>query len=168
MNLIDFLVRHELHHHHDSKLKQGGFFISPALAAIVLVAAISIAVFGIFRYLNNSTSMYVENNNLMTIVNGARQLKSGGSYANVNNAALQRIQAFGSMTGSTPGGTVRNGWNGTVVVNGSASELQIQYNGVPESACDGFLARAKDSGEFASPLPTCSTTGSSDLTFIAY
>lgn len=168
MKIMNALIEQELRHHSHLKQRQRGFFISPALGGVILIALIAVAVFGLFRYLNNSSVMYIENNNLMAMVNGARQLKIGGSYANVDNAALQRIQAFGSMTGSAPGGTVRNSWNGTVVVTGSANQLQIQYNGVPESACDGFLARAANSGEFAQPLPTCSASGNSDLTFVVY
>ncbi|SHI11511.1 type 4 pilus major pilin [Pollutimonas bauzanensis] len=148
---------------------QRGFYIGPALGTIAIVVLVSLFVYGVFQYISASLRGTIESNNLMAIVSGAKSLKSGGSYANVDNAVLQRIKAFGNMTGSTPGGTVRNGWGGTVVVTGSASQLEIRYSGVPTSACERFLASAKDSGEFAADsLPTCSESDASDLTFIAY
>ena len=147
---------------------QRGMFTLPAMGSIALVALALAATYGIYRYITNSYSVTIESTNLMSIVSGAKSLKTNGSYASVDNAALQRIRAFGNMTGGQSGGTVRNGWSGTVVVSGTASQLEIQYNGIPDTACDRFLARATDSGEFAAPLPTCAATGNSDLTFIAY
>lgn len=154
--------------HRPNRDKQRGFYIAPALATVVIVGLISVAVYGIFRYINDSFTVTIENKNLMSIVSGARSLKQAGSYVNVDNPALQRIQAFGNMTGSATGGTVRNRWGGTVDVTGTASELQIQYNGVPANACQRFLISAADSGEFATPLPTCNDTGTTDLTFVVY
>lgn len=148
--------------------KQRGFFIGPALGSIIIVIIVSAFAFGIYRYISNSYSVLIENTNLMSIVSAAKSLKSGGSYADVDNAALQRMRTFGSMTGAAPGGTVRHRWNGTVVVTGTTSQLEIQYNDVPASACEQLLARATESGEFAAPLPTCNASGDSDLTFVAY
>ncbi len=147
---------------------QRGFYIGPAIATIFIVLVVSLASYGIFQYIKNTYTVYIENTNLMAVVSGAKSLKTGGSYANVDNAALQRIKAFGSMTGSSPGGTVRNSWDGTVVVSGTVSQLSIQYNGVAASACDSFLAKAASTGEFAAPLPTCNESTAADLTFIAY
>lgn len=138
------------------------------LGAVAVIAAVALAGYGIFRYINNSFTIRIENTNLVAIVTGAKSLKSGGSYANVDNAALQRIQAFGSMTGAASGGTVRNRWNGTVEVTGTASQLDIVYNGVPESVCDQFVIAAMESGEFADPAPTCNEGAVSNLTFVAY
>ncbi|AEC18865.1 hypothetical protein PT7_0325 [Pusillimonas sp. T7-7] len=124
--------------------------------------------YGIYQYINSGTNVTVESTNLMMVTSGAKSLKSGGSYANVDNPALQRIKAFGNMTGSAPGGTVRHGWGGTVVVTGTASQLEIAYNAVPSDACDRFVVTAMNTGEFVEPAPTCSDTGASDLTFVAY
>lgn len=148
--------------------RQRGIWLSPGLLAFAIIAAISVAAFGIYSYLNSSTSVQVEGTNLVMITSGAKSLKSGGSYANVDNAALQRIKAFGNMTGAAPGGTVRNGWNGTVVVTGTASDLTIAYNSVPVASCDLFVTAAMETGEFAEPAPTCSNDEPSNLTFTAY
>lgn len=147
---------------------QRGFVIGPMLGMIAIVLIASLATYGIFRYISNSFTVTIENTNLLAIVSGAKSLKSGGSYANVDTAALQRIDAFGSMTGAAPGGTVRNKWNGTVEVTGTASQLSIDYNGVPASACERFVVVAMESGEFAEPAPTCADDADSDLTFVAY
>ena len=148
--------------------RQRGFFVAPLLISVAVVLALAGAAYGIYQYASNVYTTNIENSNLMSIVSAAKSLKSGGSYTSVDNAALQRIKAFGGMTGAAVGGTVRNRWNGTVVVTGTASQLEIVYNGVPTSACDRFLTMATNSGEFAAPLPTCSATAASDLTFIAY
>ncbi|TFL14080.1 hypothetical protein CSC67_07900 [Pusillimonas caeni] len=150
------------------KQRERGMSVSSVMFGLIIVAAISLALWGYFKYMKSGTSVQIETNNLMMIASASKSLKSGGSYASVNNAALQRMQAFGSMTGADPGGTVRNGWNGTVVVTGTASELQIAYNGVPTSACDRFVTAAMATGEFAEPVPSCSNAGASDLSFVAY
>ena len=151
-----------------TKNRQRGMSVSSVMFGLIIVAALTLALWGYFKYMKSGTSVQIETNNLMMIVSGSKSLKSGGSYANVDNAALQRMQAFGSMTGGDPGGTVRNGWNGTVVVTGTASQLQIAYNGVPTSACDRLVATAMASGEFAEPAPSCSDAAASDLNFVAY
>ncbi len=163
MNILRFILNRK-----SNVNAQRGMFTMGAMGSVALVALALAATYGIYRYITNSYSVMIESTNLISIVGGAKSLKSNGSYAAVDNAALQRIRAFGNMTGAQPGGTVRNRWSGTVVVTGTASQLEIQYNDVPDSACDRFLARATDSGEFAAPLPTCAATGDSDLTFIAY
>lgn len=147
---------------------QRGMFTMGALGSVALVILAVAATYGIYRYITNSYSVMIESSNLMSIVSGAKSLKTNGSYASVDNETLQRIRAFNNMTGGQIGGTVRNHWSGTVVVSGTTSQLEIQYNGIPDTACDRLLARATDSGEFATPLPTCAESGDSDLTFIAY
>jgi len=163
MNFLHFLVQRK-----SCVNTQRGMFTMGAMGSVALIVLALAATYGIYRYITNSYSVMIESTNLMSIVSGAKSLKTNGSYASVDNAALQRIRAFGNMTGGQTGGTVRNRWSGTVVVSGTASQLEIQYNDVPASACDRFLARATDSGEFATPLPTCAESGNSDLTFIAY
>ena len=163
MKLLQLILNHKT-----PTNAQRGMFSLGALGSVALVALALAATYGIYRYISNSYSVTVESTHLMSIVSGAKSLKANGSYASVDNAALQRIRAFGNMTGAQIGGTVRHGWSGTVVVTGTASQLEIEYNDVPDTACDRFLSRATDSGEFAAPLPTCSATGNSDLTFIAY
>lgn len=148
--------------------REHGFVIGPLLGLVAVMLIVAMAGYGIFRYISNSFTVTIENTNLMAIVSGAKSLKSAGSYASVDNAALQRIQAFGSMTGAAPGGTVRNRWNGTVVVTGAADGLTIAYNGVPSAACERFVVAAMESGEFAEPAPVCGDDGTSDVTFTAY
>lgn len=150
-----------------AKKERGGSVIS-MLAWLAIVGVIGASIWGMYRYVNKAATVRVELTNLTSIVSGARQLKSAGSYANVDNAALQRIQAFGNMTGSGVGGTVRHAWNGTVEVTGSASALTIKYNGVPESVCDQFVIGAMGTGDFSEPGPTCNESGNTDLTFTAY
>lgn len=151
-----------------ARSNERGFVILPMLGMVAVIAMVAVAGYGIFRYINNSFTVRIEQTNLTAIVTGAKSLKSSGSYANVDNSALQRIQAFGSMTGSAVGGTVRNRWNGTVEVTGTASQLTVVYNNVPSSVCDQFVIGAMESGEFADPAPTCNEDEATDLTFVAY
>ncbi|WP_019939855.1 type 4 pilus major pilin [Bordetella sp. FB-8] len=146
-----------------------GFFIGPALGAVAVVLLTFVVVWGIYRFINNQLSIYIESNNLQAIVQGADSLSQGGSYANVSNTTLQTIQAFGNMTGAAVGGTVMNKWGGAVTVTGSASNVLIEYDNVPAYACQGFLNRAADSNKFDSAsMPTCNSSGTSNLTFTHY
>lgn len=164
MKFINLLIKQ-----HPNRLHaQRGFWIGPMVGSILVFIVVSGIIYGIVRSSRGSVDTILESKSLLSVVSGARMLKSGGSFAAVDNTALQRVNAFGNMTGSAAGGTVRNGWGGTVVVTGTTSQLEVQWNAVPAKACDAFLASAKESGEFATPLPTCAESGDSDLTFIAY
>lgn len=143
-----------------------GFFIGPALGAVAVVLITFVVVWGIYRFINNQLSVYIESNNLQAMVQGADSLAQGGSFANVNNTALQTIQAFGNMTGAAVGGTVMNKWGGPVVATGSASNVTFEYDNVPAYACQGFLNRAIESNKFDSAsMPTCNNGGTSNLVF---
>ncbi|WP_081627092.1 type 4 pilus major pilin [Bordetella sp. FB-8] len=148
---------------------QRGFWIGPALGTLAVVLVLVVFGSGIFRFLSNQYTIYTEFNNLKSVVTGADALELGGSYASVNNAALQTSEAFGNMTGAAVGGTVINKWGGPVTVTGTASNVQITWGAVPPSACSGFLARAADSKLFdTASMPTCNGTGNTDLTFTHY
>lgn len=148
---------------------QGGFWIGPALGTLAVVLALVVFGSGIFRFLSNQYTIYTEVNNLKSVVAGADSLEQGGSFATVNNAALQKAEAFGNMTGAAVGGTVINKWGGAVTVTGTASNVQITWGAVPPNACSGFLTRASDSKLFdAASMPTCNGTSNTDLTFTHY
>ncbi|WP_454688241.1 type 4 pilus major pilin [Achromobacter aloeverae] len=153
--------------HTDRAARQRGFNLTGILPYLVVAGILALAIWGIFRFAMGTAQYQIEGRNATSIVTAARSLKVGGSYANVDNAAVQRVKGFGNMTGSASGGTVKNGWGGTVVVSGTVDTLTLQYNGVPEDACDRFIASMTDSGMFTDPLPTCNTSGSSDLSFTA-
>ena len=135
----------------------------------MLVAIVAIvAAWGVYKLVSSGNEVQIEAKHISGIIGASKMLKSAGSYTDVNTAALQKIKGFGNMTGSEPGGTVKNAWGGAVSVTGAVDSFTITYADVPESACPQLLAMVKDSGMVKAPLPTCATSGVSSLSFVAY
>ena len=89
MNFLQFLVQRK-----SCVNAQRGMFTMGAMGSVALIVLALAATYGIYRYITNSYSVMIESTNLMSIVSGAKSLKTNGSYASVDNAALQRIRAF--------------------------------------------------------------------------
>lgn len=148
--------------------RRGAGGLGDVLLGIVIVAVAYGASLGLNRTAGGMSDTQIEAQNLTGIVASVRSLRENGSYAGIDNAAIQRIQGFGNMIGSAVGGTVRNRWNGLVTVSGTASDFSVTTADVPASACPKLLIAAKESGDFVTPYPTCAATGASTLTFKGY
>jgi len=146
----------------------GAAGLADIVLGLVLIGIAYAAALGMNRTAGGLSANQIEAQNLTGIVASVRSLRENGSYAGIDNAAVQRIQGFGNMIGSAVGGTVRNKWNGLVTVTGTVNDFSIIYAGVPASACPKFLIAAKESGDLVEPYPTCAATGDSSLTFKGY
>ena len=76
MNLLDRIITRK-----PRVNTQRGMFTMGAMGSVALVALALAATYGIYRYITNSYSVMIESTNLMSIVSGAKSLKTNGSYA---------------------------------------------------------------------------------------
>lgn len=155
---------HTLHSLH----RQRGSSLSSMMGGMLVAIVAIVAGWGVYKLVSGGNEVQIEAKHISGMIGAGKMLKSAGSYAGVNTANLQKIKGFGNMTGSEPGGTVKNAWGGTVTVAGAVDSFTITYADVPESACPQLLAMVKDSSMIKDPMPTCAATGASSLSFVAY
>lgn len=150
-----------------STRRQRGSSLSSMMGGMLVTAIALVAAWGVYKLVAGGNEVQIEAKNVAGIIGASKMLKSAGSYTGVSTANLQKIKGFGNMTGSEPGGTVKNTWGGNVTVTGATDSFTITYADVPESACPQFLAMVKDSG-MVKNSSACAASGASSLVFKAY
>lgn len=124
------------------------------IAAIVILGAVSLLT---NAFSNAQTNRTVEElTSLRTSVKKLYMGQSAGYGSGAITTTLISARVF-PATLTIDGTTVRNSWNGTVVVTGATSTFIVTYSGVPQADCINLVTGATGWTEIEQSAGTATT-----------
>lgn len=144
---------------HIRKLRnERGYTLIETLLVIAIMAVAIAAVIALYLTITSGNAVNQATQQVQAISSNIQKAynTSGSPYTSLTTQAGINIGAF--PDGMVRGSTVYNGWNGTVQLQGTATNFTITYTNIAQSACASL---ASTSASLGSSLTQVTVNGSS-------